>query len=431
MPWRFNPFTGNLDETDIPAFNGEVTLGSATSPSIFFTGDTNTGIYSPGADQLALSTNGTGRLFVDASGGTRIEAVTIPLVASRNAVGSALGGLILRQSDTTNGNGLRISYQSDTTGAGAASNVDFAGIQFSADIHDQATRAGSIRFLTSQGGVGDSQERLRITSAGLVGIGTSVPSAKLHVVDDKASLALRIGSLAAGTSFDAKGYLTNDAGTKPTNDIPYFSISGLSKNTNNASTYDGGIEMRLIATGVGNTYGSILRFFTSQDSYTNTNRGVERLRIDHLGRVGIGTTGPSSLLHIEGTFGSFRLNGTASAFSDYRIGGTNIGYTGDAGFLFSGSSADFGVRATNNLAFGIGASEKARIDSSGRLLVGTASDSGGALLQVNGDRVRIATAKTPASASATGTAGEVCWDTNYIYVCTATNTWKRAALSTW
>ena len=38
---------------------------------------------------------------------------------------------------------------------------------------------------------------------------------------------------------------------------------------------------------------------------------------------------------------------------------------------------------------------------------------------------------TPASASATGTAGEIAWDANYIYVCTATDTWKRAALSTW
>ena len=37
----------------------------------------------------------------------------------------------------------------------------------------------------------------------------------------------------------------------------------------------------------------------------------------------------------------------------------------------------------------------------------------------------------PTSATATGTAGEIAYDSNYIYVCTATNTWKRAALSTW
>ena len=41
------------------------------------------------------------------------------------------------------------------------------------------------------------------------------------------------------------------------------------------------------------------------------------------------------------------------------------------------------------------------------------------------------TPKTPASASATGIAGTVCWDSSYIYVCTATNTWKRVAIATW
>jgi hypothetical protein len=36
--------------------------------------------------------------------------------------------------------------------------------------------------------------------------------------------------------------------------------------------------------------------------------------------------------------------------------------------------------------------------------------------------------QTKASTS-TGTQGQVCWDSNYIYVCTATNTWKRSPLT--
>jgi hypothetical protein len=28
-----------------------------------------------------------------------------------------------------------------------------------------------------------------------------------------------------------------------------------------------------------------------------------------------------------------------------------------------------------------------------------------------------------------GTVGQICWDGNYIYVCTAANTWKRATLN--
>ena len=39
--------------------------------------------------------------------------------------------------------------------------------------------------------------------------------------------------------------------------------------------------------------------------------------------------------------------------------------------------------------------------------------------------------ETPASATAAGTAGQIVWDTDYIYICTATNTWKRVAIGTW
>jgi hypothetical protein len=38
---------------------------------------------------------------------------------------------------------------------------------------------------------------------------------------------------------------------------------------------------------------------------------------------------------------------------------------------------------------------------------------------------------TPASSSATGIAGAIEWDSSYLYVCTATNTWKRVAIATW
>lgn len=54
-----------------------------------------------------------------------------------------------------------------------------------------------------------------------------------------------------------------------------------------------------------------------------------------------------------------------------------------------------------------------------------------AKLVIGSDTFNMATTKTPASASATGTMGDWCWDTGFIYICTATNTWKRVAISTW
>lgn len=37
----------------------------------------------------------------------------------------------------------------------------------------------------------------------------------------------------------------------------------------------------------------------------------------------------------------------------------------------------------------------------------------------------------PASATATGTAGQVAYDASYLYLCTATDTWRRIAHATW
>ena len=40
-------------------------------------------------------------------------------------------------------------------------------------------------------------------------------------------------------------------------------------------------------------------------------------------------------------------------------------------------------------------------------------------------------AAVPATASSTGTAGQIAYASGYLYVCVATNTWQRAELATW
>ncbi len=44
---------------------------------------------------------------------------------------------------------------------------------------------------------------------------------------------------------------------------------------------------------------------------------------------------------------------------------------------------------------------------------------------------RVTGPTTPASAAAAGVAGTILWDASYIYVCVATDTWKRVAIATW
>jgi hypothetical protein len=40
-------------------------------------------------------------------------------------------------------------------------------------------------------------------------------------------------------------------------------------------------------------------------------------------------------------------------------------------------------------------------------------------------------ATTPTTPNSTGTAGEISWDQNYLYICVLANQWRRIALTTW
>ena len=160
------------------------------------------------------------------------------------------------------------------------------------------------------------------------------------------------------------------------------------------------------------------------DELAVATNGTGRLFIDSSGNAGIGTSDPGGNLHVQGAAGD--------ACRFYMTDGDAPGVSNSLLLYKSGNTSSITDRSASGfLTFGTADTERVRLDSSGRLLVGTSSDSGGALLQVSGDRIRVGTAKTPASASDTGTAGEICWDASYIYVCTATNTWKRTAISTW
>jgi hypothetical protein len=50
---------------------------------------------------------------------------------------------------------------------------------------------------------------------------------------------------------------------------------------------------------------------------------------------------------------------------------------------------------------------------------------------INDNAIRIRNDSTPSSASDFGVKGEIRWDQNYLYVCIATDTWRRVLLSSW
>ncbi|MBA4319800.1 MAG: hypothetical protein C0412_15480, partial [Flavobacterium sp.] len=80
--------------------------------------------------------------------------------------------------------------------------------------------------------------------------------------------------------------------------------------------------------------------------------------------------------------------------------------------------------------------EKMRIKANGNFLIGTTTDDTINKLQVAGTVVASQYKLSglnvaPASATAPGTVGEIRFDADYMYVCVATNTWKRSPLATW
>ena len=251
-------------------------------------------------------------------------------------------------------------------------------------------------------------------ASGLAGFSTSIsPPSNLNVGVITAT-SLTVGGVTVSSATIPTLRITNTDTTAIANDIA-GSVEFFSKGASEPDVVTGYI--RNIAEDAGTKYA--LTFGAK-----NTGVGAqERLRIDSSGKMGIGTTIPLVQLQVQDGASSCLIRAISSPSS---IAGIDFGDTNDNDIG--------GVRYDNNvdaLSWRTNNAERARIDSSGRILVGTGSDSGGALFQVNGDRIRVGTAKTPATSGATGTTGEIAWDADYIYVCTATNTWKRSAIATW
>jgi hypothetical protein len=192
-------------------------------------------------------------------------------------------------------------------------------------------------------------ERLRIDSSGHVGIGTSSPNAILHVVGSSGSGVIQIGN-AVNTQY----HYINFGGSAATNDAWQLGRSP--------------------SGGVGPANGFYLYDLKSSET---------RLVVDTSGRVGIGTTSPGTLLHIkqdDANGPTIQLENNAQSVYLNNWGSTggggnrtnrlevNAAATGYAAAICAASQIEFHIGGTNN--------EKARIDSSGRLLVGTSSTSG-------------------------------------------------------
>jgi hypothetical protein len=116
------------------------------------------------------------------------------------------------------------------------------------------------------------------------------------------------------------------------------------------------------------------------------------------------------------------VTGNGSVGGDFTVTGAAT-----FGSITIGSVAVDGLTITDNNITGSRSNDDIILDPAG---TGT--------VDINANRIRVSNPKTPASAlgAAGDQEGDIAWDADYIYVCTAnyngaTNVWKRTAISTW
>ena len=276
--------------------------GSASTPTIAFTGDTNTGIYSPGADQLAISTNGTGRILIDSSGNLQI---------------------------VTN------------SGSHGASSKTFSSA--GTDGYYQKIRNEAFSHTWGIGASAYAVDGMTLDSSGRLGLGTSSAQTRLHVQDSIAGGSG--GTVATLQNFSDTGADTRYAGLN-------FRIG----------SDNGTSAIRAYRTNSVTNYETNLSFWTNPAGATQD--PVRAMTIDSYQRVGIGTTTVNRQLVLND-------NGLACLALQNSTTGNNA--TDGFQIQLAGSDAYVWNYENAPLIFGANNAERLRVDSSGRLLVGTST----------------------------------------------------------
>ena len=322
-------------------------LGSVTAPSYSFVGDTNTGMFSPAADTLAFAEGGVEAMRIT-SAGELLVGTTTALSGSKVVVSA---GGVHAQAVAANGS-------PDSYADGGGLMLSYAGGTGSVRAYANASGTGSsiINFLTN------GTERMRIDSAGLVGIGTSAPAASLHVVNSSIAAQFRLQDV---TTDATRKYGVIGSGHYTNAEEPLALITGDSSASANDMFIGGGPTTLNAMTSI--------RFLTAANNTTLT--GTERMRIDSAGIVGVGTTSPASystrFAVVGGNLGVSEDGATVTTIR------ANANVSNIGAFNATGATLTFSTAPS-----GSGEVERMRITSTG--LVGIGATPSAARLEVNG-----------------------------------------------
>ena len=276
-----------------PATAGDVvniSAGTAALPGLTPVGDPNTGIYSPGADQVAVSTGGAQRVTVDASGRllagtttapTNVYPTTtaqtpshvfdgnsnqVPFMVDNNSPSGNIVAFARRYTAAVDGTIARLLFsQHDGTNYRTAAQIAamIDGPPGTADM------PGRLVFSTTEPGSASPTQRMLIDSAGKVGIGTPTPGDGLSLGEN----------LSAGFNAGNTGHVTR-------------------------------LRWRY-----GGTEQAWIERVNSDGSLAFGTQGSERARIDDTGRLLVGTSSGTEMLEVNGN------TKTQQVFSE-----TNAGY---------------------------------------------------------------------------------------------------------
>jgi hypothetical protein len=363
-------------------------LGAVATPSYTFTGDLNTGMWSPGADTIVFSVGGVESMRIADTGYVGIGTIT-PITNLDMASGFAnLAGTTVSDRTVNIGANRAISsnvslgfYSAGNPVVADAQFIRYSGVNSNLDLINSGT--GNITISA------DGSERMRVTSAGNVGIGTSSPGAKLDVVGV---------SLVRETASSGGSPLTvrNDSSANNTTKSTGLLFQGT--DTTSAGKNAGLVQCGPLDANYVTTY---LSFFTRTADVL-----AEKMRIDNNGNVGIGTSSPGAKLDVVG--GNVRIgnNQTLSFRNAAGSATASLLLQSDDNFVASNAAgapifsftqaaspiAIYGANSTNRMSFDAGSnvvfwalngSERMRIDSTGSVGIGTSSPDASALLDVS------------------------------------------------
>ena len=423
----------SLTGTTATFTSGIIASGTASLPSLAILSDPNTGIFSPGADELAIATNGSTQLVVNSSGQVALNSLGSAATPAYSWIGDPNTGIYRPAADelaiATNGT-VRLAISNSAVSSALPINVPLGAVgtpslTFTSDLNtgiyspgaDQLAVAtngvervkfGTTEVVFNDGGTdydfrveGDTNANLLFVDASTdrVGIGSSAPTGNLSFGATDAIINSDTSDASDNKSVSLAG-----GGTASTARGGYMQLYG------NEYTTTGGV-VDINSGNVANSYVRIQGRSSSSDIRFWINAS-EAGRFDTSGRLLIGTSsspsagsGQYARLVVQGYAGSATGEGIVSiqrgeAAAIIPSGGDlgRIVFGDNAGNTFAGifAFADATPGASDHpgrLGFfttADGAStptERMRITSGGKVLINTISAKGQPLDVVNSGSV--------------------------------------------